>query len=214
MQFKDTNPDGEKRERFVEMFQKFLPLAMHYLELDSLPKMVFEKSINDDDQPTFGRFENKTDTLYVALANRHPNDILRTVAHELQHYKQNTEHRLDSTSGRTGSPIENEAHAMAGIVMRHFNKLYPEYLSDRPIIAESRGPTRYLKEFEQHIDRILKEGAVEDLESDLEEPTGYDAIDHMMKAIAKKHGITPKELHRKFVEKNGDIPDDWIRSQR
>ena len=156
MEDKDTKPNGEKRERFVEMFRRFLPLAMHYLELDSLPKMMFEKSINDDEQPTFGRFENQSNTLYVALANRHPNDILRTVAHELQHYKQNTEHRLDSTSGRTGSPIENEAHAMAGIVMRHFNKQYPEYLSDRPIIAESKHPVTYMKEFENHLDRLYE----------------------------------------------------------
>lgn len=180
----------KERKTFIEMFKKFLPLAMHYLELDSLPKMKFENSINDETQPTFGRFDNDTNTLYVALANRHPNDILRTVAHELQHYKQGTEHRLEPDSGETGSPIENEAHAIAGIVMRHFNKMYPEYLSSKPMISES---------------------AVSDLEKDLKNPTGYDAIDHMMKAIAKKYNMTPKELHNKFVEKHGEIPDDWIK---
>jgi hypothetical protein len=123
---------------FVEMFKKFLPLCMHYLELDSLPKMKFEKTISDVDQPTFGKFDNAAQTLYVALANRHPNDILRTVAHELCHYKQGVDHRLDSNSGETGSSEENEAHARAGIVMRHFNKKYPEYLASRPIIAESK----------------------------------------------------------------------------
>jgi Zn-dependent peptidase ImmA (M78 family) len=58
--------------------------------------------------------------------NRHPNDILRTIAHELVHYKQDTEHRLEPDSGTTGSPEENQANAVAGIVMRHFNKQYPE----------------------------------------------------------------------------------------
>lgn len=180
----------EEITHFVEMFKKFLPLAMHYLELDSLPTMKFQQSINDQDQPTFGRFENDNNTLYVALANRHPNDILRTIAHELQHYKQGTQHRLEPDSGETGSPIENEAHAMAGIVMRHFNKKYPQYLNSKPMISE---------------------GAVTDLEKDLKNPTGYDAIDHMMKSIAKKYNITPKELHNKFVEKHKKIPDDWIK---
>ena len=129
---------GESKKRFVEMFQKFLPLCMEILKLDSLPKMEFHAHIRDTDQPTFGRFDNQAETLAVALANRHPNDILRTIAHELQHYKQGKEHRLGPDSGETGSPIENEAHAMAGIVMRHFNKKYPEYLSDKPVIAESR----------------------------------------------------------------------------
>jgi hypothetical protein len=128
---------GENKKRFVEMFQKFLPICMQTLGLTSLPKMEFHAHIQDDRQPTFGRFVNETQTLEVALANRHPNDILRTIAHELQHYKQGQDNRLDINSGATGSPIENEAHAMAGIVMRHFNKQYPEYLSDRPVIAEN-----------------------------------------------------------------------------
>lgn len=127
---------GEGKERFVEMYSKFLPLAMHYLKLKNLPKIVFKKKIDDLSQPTFGMYVNGENILYVALVNRHPNDILRTIAHELQHYKQDTEHKLHDESGATGSPEENEAHAMAGIVMRHFNKRYPEYLSDRPVIAE------------------------------------------------------------------------------
>ena len=123
----------KETQNFTEMFKKFLPIAMHYLKLDSLPTMKFEKTIHDQQQPTFGKFDNESNVLHVALANRHPNDILRTIAHELQHYKQGTEHRLEPDSGETGSPIENEAHAMAGIVMRHFNKKYPQYLSSKPM---------------------------------------------------------------------------------
>jgi Zn-dependent peptidase ImmA (M78 family) len=123
---------------FIEIFKKFLPLAMEIIGLDHLPKMVFEKSIGDEGQPTFGKYVNDEKTLYVALSNRHPNDILRTVAHELTHYRQDTEHQLDDTSGETGSPIENEANAVAGVVMRNFNKRYPQYLKVKPIIAESK----------------------------------------------------------------------------
>jgi len=137
MRAKEITSVGESKMRFVEMFQKFLPLCMKVLGLTSLPRMQFHAHIHDDKQPTFGRFVNETGTLEVALANRHPNDILRTIAHELQHYKQGQDNRLRHDSGTTGSPIENEAHAMAGIVMRHFNKQYPEYLSDRPVVAEN-----------------------------------------------------------------------------
>ena len=56
------------------------------------------------------------------------------------------------------------------------------------------------------------EFAVADLEKDLKNPTGYDAIDHMMKTIAREHGITPKQLHDLFVEKHGKIPDEWTKS--
>ncbi|NDE55061.1 MAG: hypothetical protein EB069_10960, partial [Actinobacteria bacterium] len=131
-----TEDTGESKKRFIEMFSKFLPVAMHYLQLKSLPKIIFKTKIEDVDQPTFGRYVNGQNTLYVALVNRHPNDILRTVAHELQHYKQDTEHKLHVNSGETGSPEENEAHAMAGIVMRHFNKQYPEYIRSKPVMEK------------------------------------------------------------------------------
>jgi len=170
---------GHHKSRFLEMFKKFLPLAMHYLKLKSLPKMKFVMHVRDATQPTFGQYVNNEKTLYVALSNRHPNDILRTVAHELQHYKQDIDHRLTHDAGKTGSPFENEAHAMGGIVMRHFNKKYPEYLNDKPIIAESIGEAKYagnlgvmelIKFFKEHpelksaYDEIkIKKGAVEAL---------------------------------------------------
>lgn len=131
--FEDIENIKHHKQNFLNMFEKFLPLAMKYIGLASLPKIKFETHIHDDVQPTFGKYENGEHVLYVALMNRHPNDILRTLAHELTHYKQDTEHELEADSGRTGSPQENQANALAGIVMRHFNKLYPEYLSSEPI---------------------------------------------------------------------------------
>jgi hypothetical protein len=210
MRAKEFTANGETEKRFVEMFKRFLPLAMHYLQLKHLPKMVFQKHIHDDEQPTFGRYENDKNTLYVALANRHPNDILRTVAHELQHYKQDTEHRLEVDSGRTGSPEENEAHAMAGIVMRHFNKKYPEYLSDKPVIAESKKMKPVTAKGKE------KPGAVEALEKALLSAKSrgvkfdYDKIDAMMQQICHNYNLTGDKLHKDFVNKHNLVPDTWI----
>lgn len=62
------------------------------------------------------------------------------------------------------------------------------------------------------INEIITESAdpVKKLERDLKNPKSYDAIDHMMQTIADRAGITPKELHDKFVEKHGVIPDKWL----
>ena len=49
-------------------------------------------------------------------------DILRTLAHELVHRKQDEDERIDYNSGDTGSEIENEANAKAGILLRKFGK--------------------------------------------------------------------------------------------
>ena len=123
----------ESRATFVDMFKKFLPLAMEILEIDRLPKMNFESEIDSGGQPSFGMYDNDEKILHVAILNRHPVDILRTVAHELVHYKQDIRNELNDESGVTGSPEENQAHEIAGVIMRHFNKQYPQFLRSQPI---------------------------------------------------------------------------------
>ena len=123
----------ESKATFVDMFKKFLPLAMEVLEIDRLPKMDFDSVIESGNQPSFGMYSNEDKTLYVAILNRHPVDILRTVAHELVHFRQDIRNELNDESGATGSPEENQAHEMAGVIMRHFNKRYPEFLRSQPI---------------------------------------------------------------------------------
>lgn len=122
-----------KESNVVEMFKDFFPIAMQVLGIDRLPKMRFEGEIDTGQQPSFGMYVNGDNILYVALRNRHPVDILRTVAHELVHFRQDIQGELNDQSGETGSPEENQAHELAGVIMRHFNKQHPQYLSSKPI---------------------------------------------------------------------------------
>jgi hypothetical protein len=128
-----------------ELFAKFLPLAMRDLGLTMLPKIVPELRIESTDgQATFGRFVDGEMTIQLAMANRHPVDILRTLAHELVHYKQKTLGKIKHDSGETGSPEENQANTIAGIIMRHFNKEYPDAVNMQPIeLNESQVTVNY-----------------------------------------------------------------------
>lgn len=123
----------ESKDNVVQMFKDFFPLAMEVLGLDRLPEMNFEPELNTGSQPSFGMYVNGENVLYVALKNRHPVDILRTVAHELVHFRQDLRGELNDQSGVTGSPEENQAHELAGVIMRHFNKRYPQYLQSKPL---------------------------------------------------------------------------------
>jgi len=116
---------------FKDILKVFLPIAKTIIKLDKLPTIILKKTLSYEDQPTMGRFYNKENKLELAIANRQPVDALRTLAHELVHAKQHQEHKdIDPT---TGSPEENDANVVAGIVMREFNKLHPEYLKAQPI---------------------------------------------------------------------------------
>jgi hypothetical protein len=57
-------------------------------------------------------------------------DIMRSIAHELVHMKQDIDGRLEDnnhdTNNEAGSPIENEANSVAGVIIRKFGEEYPE----------------------------------------------------------------------------------------
>lgn len=69
--------------------------------------------------------------IYVSAINRHPVDILRSLAHEMVHYKQLIDGQ--NVRGHTGSRHENEANAKAGVVLRDYGKMHPELFTMRPI---------------------------------------------------------------------------------
>ncbi len=112
----------------MNALQDFLPFVMQLLKLDKLPKIKIHRTIETGDQPSFGGYNSDDGTIQLALKDRHPADILRTLAHELVHFKQDLDGKLNDRSGMTGSNEENEANTKAGIIMRHFNKRFPQYL--------------------------------------------------------------------------------------
>jgi pterin-4a-carbinolamine dehydratase len=86
--------------------------------------------------PSFGKFSNDDRTVHLGIKNRHPNDILRTLAHEMVHYAQGEHGELDADSWHTGSPEEDQANAEAGVIMREFNQQFPQYMELKPIVVE------------------------------------------------------------------------------
>lgn len=111
----------------VEAMRTFLSMAAEELALRRLPRIIWvtEPKVTEKNQ-SFGKYTNDNKVIRVVLRNRHPLDVMRTLAHELVHYKQDLEGRIQSDSGQTGSPIENEANAMAGRIMRRFGRTHPD----------------------------------------------------------------------------------------
>ena len=133
--------EDDDTESFVT---EFIFTTADELGIKKLPGVHMHK---DDDwsreNNSFGRYDPDTHDLHVSLVNRHPLDIMRTIAHELAHCRQHEIDPVKPGDGATGSDVENEAHAVAGIVMRNFANSHPEYF-ERPAVSESSGyiPTR------------------------------------------------------------------------
>ena len=62
----------------------------------------------------------------------------------------------------------------------------------------------------------FNEDHVKELEDGLHklDSHSYNSIDKLMQSIAKKHGITGKDLHDDFKEKHNKIPDEWIKDKK
>jgi GNAT superfamily N-acetyltransferase len=110
-----------RNHKFVH---EFVPWVAEQLGITELPKIkLLDKPIDT----TFGQYDPETKSLSIVIADRNPIDVLRTLAHELTHHKQNLAGELTAGAGETGTPQENEANANAGVVMRDFAKANPEY---------------------------------------------------------------------------------------
>lgn len=68
----------------------------------------------------------------VCGKNRALVDIMRSLGHEMTHHKQFEDGRLTDSKkdGADGSDIENEAHAMAGLLIRKYGNLNKDIYED------------------------------------------------------------------------------------
>lgn len=105
----------------------FVNFAKEYLGIDDDIKiaLAFERT---PDIKTTAYYNNAINELKVYVKNRAIIDVCRSIAHELVHHKQNLEGRITDpiVDGADGSDIENEANAVAGVIIRKWGRIHPE----------------------------------------------------------------------------------------
>lgn len=117
----NENDDIDKKSGLIK---KFLYFINNELDLNGdLPEITLDNSSTTaQEMKSFGKYTPSDKTLLVVIYNRNIADILRTIAHEIIHHKQHINGELSIESGDTGSDIENQANALAGVLMRKFAK--------------------------------------------------------------------------------------------
>lgn len=111
-----------------DLIRDFVKDASKKLGLENIPKLRIKKDPQwSKSNGTFGHYDLNSGELTVSIADRHIVDILRTVAHELVHRRQDEISELPDHAGETGSKWENQANAIAGELMRNYAKQYPEH---------------------------------------------------------------------------------------
>lgn len=94
----------------------------------ALPRIRFQDPKEGPDQHRTGYYDDAEDIMWIYTGNRNLIDIMRTVAHELAHRKQYEDNLVDGDQSYPGSPIEQEADAVAGYLMKLYGKEHPEII--------------------------------------------------------------------------------------
>ena len=113
----------------IKELDNFVKFAAKEIRLSKLPKIHFVGD-SEDSKAAFGH--SIGDKIYIRVTGRHPDDIMRTIAHELIHVKQ-------TQMGKHGEQFrEDEANAMAGRIMRKYNTTYPNVFKQKPTASNIR----------------------------------------------------------------------------
>ena len=114
---------NENKVQKKSQIAEFVKFAINELGIQKLPTVKFSYDTNESqEKSTFGYFDPNANHIWIYIKNRNTADILRTLAHELVHHKQGEDNRIKQGSGETGSEIEDEANAQAGVLLRKFGK--------------------------------------------------------------------------------------------
>jgi hypothetical protein len=109
----------------IKALHFFIKFAAKELRLKDLPNIKFVGK-EENKYNAFGH--SKGNEIVIRITERHPNDIMRTIAHELVHIKQNINGTKNVEDYR-----EDEANKLAGRIMRKFNITYPSIFKEKAI---------------------------------------------------------------------------------
>ena len=122
-----TFPSDEKQhlERFVDFVKKELNIEndvniIYQTDKDGIKTTAVYKYQDGGDE----EFEQSEVRVYTK--ERALQDIMRSVAHELVHHQQNERGDLEGKISNVGGPIEDEANAVAGELLKKYGIDHPE----------------------------------------------------------------------------------------
>jgi hypothetical protein len=104
---------------------------------------------------TTAQYDPNNHHVMVNAKNRHFGDVLRSIAHELVHHKQNLNGELDTPVQDVGGDIEDEANARAGELLKSFAyQKGPERIYENAILEQKKVPGYFRTRKEKELEKI------------------------------------------------------------
>ena len=142
-----------------QSIQHFVEFATQRLKLKETPKISLVGGREFAEVKTsLGGFDPISKEIYVATEGRLTADILRTLAHEMVHRKQDELGLVKNPmkDGADGSPIENQAHAVAGILMREYGRINKKIYNEGFVSSAQQEMVKNLIKAKNNFESALK----------------------------------------------------------
>ena len=196
-----------------QSIQHFIEYASKRLNLKETPKINLMTG-NDfgNKKSSLGGYNPETKEIVVATEGRLTADILRTIAHEMVHRKQDELGFITNTEkdGADGSPIENQAHAVAGILMREYGRINKQIYNEG-IISGGKSEGKTLQDIAdkhntdiEHIKTELQKGIKVEMEHTTNIRMAAEiARDHIWEDFNYYEKLTKANLEERLLTEGG-----------
>ena len=137
------------------LIKNFMSFAQERFGFDDPPKLFFKQDI-ENSKDILGKtahYDPQDKSVTVFITNRHPKDILRSLAHELVHHTQNL--RGDLTPEKCGEmgpgyaqtnphlrEMERQAFEQGNLCFRDWSDEYKKQLQEVKFLKESKKMTK------------------------------------------------------------------------
>ena len=197
-----------------QLIQEFLKFCLKYLKdykqvnFFEYPKLTL--TVDKNKVQTLASFNPSTNEVICYTPKRLVADVFRSVAHELVHFAQNVKQELTPTSGDTGSPIENEANSLAGIILRDFGKKFPQiFVTSFDELVSRKCDTNISDKYETMLNR--KYETDDDINNAREQNEEYLKKLFPIAEEDKKNYLAPNQAGFRAGHIEGRKPEDMLR---
>ena len=109
----------------IGVIREFIRMTIDELNITSFVKIGLTADREGNGIKTTAFYRNKDKLVMVYAKDRMLGDVMRSVAHELVHHLQYFEKRVPNNVPDIGGQIEDEANALAGVLIKLFLKNHP-----------------------------------------------------------------------------------------
>jgi hypothetical protein len=105
---------------------KFIKFVTSQLGIKNPFKVQFAID-RDESMKTYAFYDTANGIIKVYIKGRGLADVLRSIAHEFVHHRQNQDNKIKPVNQDIGGEIEDEANAKAGALVKRFGYENPDF---------------------------------------------------------------------------------------